>query len=99
MVCGCTHHCAIKKIELKVSLRDKHKIHSRYISILVPFLGANLVIPQGKSPREPMEKGRWLGFVENLGDEMTYHIHIDGRNPQDLVRLIIMTRRMNTGTD
>eukprot|EP00957_Ditylum_brightwellii_P195199 14872045-Ditylum_brightwellii.AAC.1 len=30
---------------------------------------------------------------------MTYHICTEGRNPQDLVRSIIMTRRVNIGTD
>eukprot|EP00957_Ditylum_brightwellii_P152700 11623435-Ditylum_brightwellii.AAC.1 len=85
MVCGCSQYCVIKEVKLEISSQDEHEIHSGYFSIPVPFWGANLVLPQGKSFREPMEKREDGWALQKFWG--------------DLVRPIIMIRRINIRID
>ena len=52
-----------------------------------------------KSPEDPWKKARWMGFAPNSGDELTYYIKTEGKNPQYLIWSIIVSRRKHVGTD
>ena len=58
--------------------------------------------PQIKTPRNRMQKGRFLGVAWNAGDELTYYIETeksrDHERGEVLIRSVIITRRKNIGT-
>eukprot|EP00957_Ditylum_brightwellii_P070114 5325174-Ditylum_brightwellii.AAC.1 len=46
-----------------------------------------------------MAEGTMVGFAENSGDEMTYHIYTKEKKPQNLIRSISCTQHKHVVTE
>eukprot|EP00957_Ditylum_brightwellii_P047692 3623203-Ditylum_brightwellii.AAC.1 len=52
-----------------------------------------------KAPEDPLKKARWMGFVHDAGDDMTYYIKTEESPFKYVIRSVICTRRRHVRTE
>ena len=61
-------------------------------------MGANLVLQERESNRNPWKPGKWMAFVYSTGENMYYYIIKDVNKPSYLIYSVICACRKNIGT-